>query len=215
MKQIYEIKRVRDDVKWDEIPVLQMEYTYIHDSAHITAFGQICAGENALFVRLWANQSEIRAEEYGIDGAPYLDSCLEFFFRPEENDPRYLNFEFNLNKCLYLGVGVDLESRQRILLEDREEIFKPITGRTEKGWEVTYQIPYSFIQQYFPEFCITEGKVIWGNCYTCADLAEKPYYRSWNQVDENAFTFHCPEHFGKMIVGNADIFCGQNSEILL
>ena len=27
MKQIYEIKRVRDDVKWDEIPVLQMEYT--------------------------------------------------------------------------------------------------------------------------------------------------------------------------------------------
>lgn len=200
MKQVYEIKRVSDDVEWDEIPVLQMGYAYLNTPKDITAFGQICAGDDALFVHLWANQTQIRAEEYGISGLPYKDSCLEFFFRPEEDDHRYFNFEFNFNKCLFLGIGTDLETRQRLLLEDREEIFKPVTRRTEKGWEISYQIPYTFILQYFPEFCITEGKVIWGNCYTCADLAEKPYYRSWNKVEENAFTFHCPEHFGKMVI---------------
>lgn len=198
MKPVYEIKRIAGNVNWEEIPVLQIEYAYLNTPEDITAFGQICAGGDALFVRLWAHQPQIRAEEFGLEGLPYKDSCLEFFFRPEENDPRYFNFEFNFNKCLYLGIGTDLETRRRLLLEDREEIFKPETKRTEKGWEVFYQIPYAFICRYFPEFRIYEGKTIWANCYTCADLADIPYYRSWSKVNEDSFSFHRPECFGLM-----------------
>ena len=198
MEQMYEIKRVIGNVNWDEIPILQMEYAYLDTPEDINAFAQICAGRDALFVHLWADQSQIRAEEYGIVGMPYKDSCLEFFFRPEEGDPRYFNFEFNFNKCLYLGIGKDLETRQRLLLEDREEVFKPETKCTKTGWEVFYQIPYAFIRQYFPQFGIYEGKSIWANCYTCADLADIPYYRSWSKVNADLFSFHRPECFGKM-----------------
>ena len=202
MEQVYQIYRVTDAFSWDEVPVLKMEYAYLSTPESVTAYGQICAGENSFYVHLWANQARVRAEECGIEGLPYKDSCLEFFFRPEENDPRYFNIEFNLNKCLYLGIGVDLATRQRIFLDNMEQVFKPVTKRTEQGWDIYYQIPFSFIRCYFPEFNIYAGKTILGNCYTCSDLADVPYYRSWSQVNGKMFTFHCPECFGRMeIIG--------------
>ena len=199
MEQTYEIKRVTGDVKWEEIPALEMGFTYLNTPADtVTAFGQICAGEEALYVHLWAKQRQIRAEEFGISGLPYQDSCLEFFFRPEEEDPRYFNLEFNFNKCLYLGIGTDGDDLERILLADREALFKPVTRQTEQGWEIFYQIPYAFIRRYFPSFSVYAGKTLWANCFTCSDLAEVPYYRSWSQVIAEPFTFHIPKCFGKM-----------------
>lgn len=203
MEQIYEIQRVTDTFSWDKIPVLNMEHAYLSTPESVTAFGQICASEKALFVHLWVKQVQIRAEEYGLEGLPYKDSCLEFFFCPEEENPEYFNFEFNLNKCLYLGIGKDLATRQRILLENVEEIFKPVTKRTQDGWEIYYQIPYAFIYEYFPMFSVYEGKIIRGNCYSCSDLSNVPYYRSWRHVSEKMFTFHCPECFGRMKIMGA------------
>ncbi len=198
MEKVYEIHRVTGGMDWDTLPVLKMEHAYLGTPESITAFGQICATRESFFVRLWANQPSIRAEENGISGLPYLDSCLEFFFCPEAADPRYFNFEFNFNKCLYLGIGTDKASRQRILLENREELFKPVTQRTKQGWEVRYQIPFTFIQEYFPKFTVYEGKALMANCFTCADLAEIPYYRSWSDVHTEPFTFHSASCFGVM-----------------
>lgn len=198
MTQLYEIKRVTDGWIWDEIPVLNMKYAYLDTPESVTAFGQICITQDAFQIRLWANQPHIRAEEYGISGLPYRDSCLEFFFCPENTDSRYFNFEYNFNKCLYLGIGTDKESRQRILLKNRDDIFKPITQRTEQGWEVRYQIPFSFIKSYFPYFTVYEGEEFAANCFTCSDLAEIPYYRSWSKVNTEPFTFHSSACFGIM-----------------
>lgn len=158
MDKMYEIKRATDNINWNDIPVFEMGYAYLATPEDITAFGQICVGKEDIFVHLWANQSQIRAEEYGILGLPYKDSCLEFFFRPEETDPRYFNFEFNFNKCLYLGIGIDLKTRQRILLEDLEGIFKPITKRTKQGWEILYRIPFSLLEDIFRRLIYMKGR---------------------------------------------------------
>ena len=200
MEQSYNIQSIIGTIEWDKVPILEMKYSYLVTPENIVAFGQICAGKDAFFVHLWAQQPEIRAKEFGADGLPYKDSCLEFFFQPEETNPRYFNLEFNFNKCLFLGIGTNGEDLQRILLDDWEEVFKPFTQRTDQGWEIFYQIPYSFIRRYFPEFELHKGKILRANCFTCSDLAETPYYRSWCRVVNEPLSFHRPECFGIMII---------------
>lgn len=198
MGQTYAIKRLADGAGWDAIPVLEMAQPYLDTPDYIRAFGQIAFNDRAILVHLWAEQPDIRAVEHGPLGLPYQDSCLEFFIKPMVDDPRYMNIEFNFNKCVYFGIGTNGDDLQRIVLEDVDPVFTPETKRNNKGWEICYEVPVALLQQYFPAFEITPGKEITANCFTCSDLSDAPYYLSWNLVYGEPFTFHKPECFGVM-----------------
>ena len=134
---------------------------------------------------------------------PCEDSCLEFFFCPVAEDPHYFNIEYNFNGCMYLGYGTGLEDLIRLIPNERaEEIFCPEIRTTETGWEIFYRIPYSFIQQLLPQAQLSAGQTIRGNFYVCSDLSEPAYYRSWNPVSTEPFTFHRSECFGVMEFDN-------------
>lgn len=198
MEQRYSIRRWAEGEGWESIPVLKIAQPYLNTPDDVHAFGQIAFCDQAILVHLWAEQPEIRAVEYGPLGLPYQDSCLEFFLKPMADDPRYMNIEFNFNKCVYFGIGTNGDDLQRIVLEDVDSVFSPETKRTEKGWEITYEIPLTVLRKYFPDLALFPGKEIRANCFTCSDLAEKPYYFSWNLVYGEPFTFHRSECFGVM-----------------
>ena len=194
----YIIERIVDQPNWKAISTLEIDCKYGEITADVKAFGQICCNEREILLHLWTEQKEIRAEEYGPLGMPCKDSCLEFFFCPEENDTRYFNVEFNLNKCLYLGIGTCIQDLSRIIIPTIENLFAPETNRTENGWEIYFKIPYHFIQRFFPDFYVYEGKVIRANCYTCAEAVTVPYDLSWNRINKTPLTFHRREDFGIM-----------------
>lgn len=195
----YVIKRTSSQPDWSNIPSLDINIPYLTTPSDIHACAQIGYDENALYVRLQTEEKNIRAEEKGLLGCPCEDSCLEFFFCPIENDSRYFNIEFNSNACLYLGFGSNVENLSRLIIDDIDALLCPRIIVKPNGWDISYEVPFSLIRRFFPDFSVYAGKKIRANCYKCADLSNPPHYLSWSEIIGEPFTFHKPHCFGSMI----------------
>lgn len=194
----YTIKKAAQSIDWLQIERIEMQNRYLDTPNDLKAFAQICYNDEGLQVHLWSENDDVRAVENGPLGAPYEDSCLEFFFAPMEGDVRYFNIEFNSNCCLYLGLGRCMADHTRLIHDEGAEILSPKASRTETGWEIFYTVPYKLIRRFFPDFTITKGKTMRANCFKCADLTTPANYMSWNLVDSQPLDFHKPECFGIM-----------------
>ena len=184
---------------WSQIPVFAIDFLHATHSTDVKAFAQICYDDQALYLRMFAQETEIRAEEKDILGMPCVDSCLEFFFSPIENDLRYLNLEFNPNKCLFMGYGSSIYDLVRLAISEDEkmQLFNPQVAYLPDGWEITYQVPYSFIRRFFPDFEAAPGKTIRANFYKCAEETTVPHYMTWSPITPKELSsFHSPEEFG-------------------
>lgn len=187
-------------IDWDKYPVLTIENPVIVEHTDVRAQAQICYDEENLYLHFTAWESEIRAEEEGLLGMPCWDSCMEFFFCPEEGDSRYLNFEMNPKGCLHIGFGASIETALKIVInkDDREaNIFAPVITRFDGGWELTYRIPVFFIRRFFPDFSLFSGKIIRANFYKCAEKTSAPHFLTWNIITRRGRSiFHTPAEFG-------------------
>lgn len=194
----YTIARVNGTPDFSTVEALPIDTLLWSPEVPITAQAKICYDETGLYVQLRAQEPHIRAEERGPLGIPCEDSCLEFFFRPVEEDIRYMNIEFNPNGCMYLGYCNTGRRYVRLLPDDQP--IKPTVEMFDGGWQVSYKVPLAFVCLFFPTFELKPGKVIWANCYKCGDLTVQEHYMSWNPVDVVEPNFHLPEFFGKMIL---------------
>ena len=105
----YTLKKITGAPDWNAIEVMPIDTLLWCPEVPITASAQLCYDENAIYVRLSAQEPHIRAEERGPLGVPCEDSCLEFFFSPHSDDT-YFNFEANPNGSLYVGYGLPVLS---------------------------------------------------------------------------------------------------------
>ena len=190
----YTITRCNGFPDWTNVPAAQIDNRLLTEPISICAQAQVCYDENALYVRLSAVEENIRAELTGPLDEICEDSCLEFFFCPIAGDKRYFNIECNLNGCLYLGFGPNVDDLVRLIPENPDIV--PEAKRIEGGWETVYSIPYSFIRKFFPEFSPVPGYSIRANFYKCGDKTEQPHYLAWNPVPYQRCPFHNPEAFG-------------------
>lgn len=192
----YQISAVTGEPVWAEIPVLRIDHILWKPDCGITASAQICHDEQYLYVHLRATEAKIRAEYTAPLSPVHQDSCLEFFFMPEDED-RYFNFEINPNGCLHIGFGRGRRDRVVLFREDMREMFAIRTGRTPDGWEASYRIPLSFLRLFQPGFTFTGA--LRANVYKCGDLTEQEHYLSWHPVTSARPDFHRPEDFGRMV----------------
>lgn len=200
MKQ-YTITPVKGTPDWSVIPTLDIDAQNWLPPVDISAKAQICYDEKGLYVHLRAWEKDIRAEEVGPLQPICDDSCLEFFLRPEENDPRYFNLEMNSLGFSYVGLCYDRNWNCRLAPDYEEDIFEKKINRLEDGWEIFYTVPVSFLQVFFPGFALTTGKKLYANCYKCGDKTPNPHYLSWNPCDPDLVDFHQIKTFGLMELG--------------
>lgn len=192
----YEIKKIiPDGIKWDEIPTLTLDTRYEDTPECARVSAQICYSDEAFFVHFISEEAVIRSEEIPPHGVPCHDSCLEFFFSPINGDKRYINVEFNSNKCLFLGLGAD--GLTRLGVED-ESVFNPEVKFFDGGWEIFYTVPFVVVKRIFKEFEPRAGYSMRANCYKCADMKEPPEFLSWSPVTTVPLCFHAPDDFGIM-----------------
>ena len=191
----YTISKKPDLLDWSFIPSVSIDYALLSSKVDISATGQACYDNEALYIRLAAKETDIRAVYTELLDPPCEDSCLEFFFSPIEGDIRYFNIELNPNCCMYLGLGSSVDDLVRLIPEEGNP-FSPKATRTEDGWEVTYRIPFSFIRRFFPGFAPTSGSTMRGNFYKCGELTTEEHYFSWNPICEDVISFHRPCDFG-------------------
>ncbi len=182
---------------WDEVPAAELRHTGWLTEAPVSARAQACYNEEALFIRMEAKESPVRATLRDPLSQVCNDSCLEFFFAPDPADARYLNFEFNPLGTLYLGFGSTRPTRVRQIPKDAEALFRPEPFFTEDGWGICYRIPFSFIRNYFPAFAPT-GEAA-GNFYKCGDETAAPHYLSWAAMTTDTPDFHRRQDFGTLL----------------
>lgn len=196
----YTIVRKGEELNWDSIPSLSIDSKLnTPEDCPITAKAQLCYDDEALYVRLSAVESDIRAEYTGLLDEISEDSCLEFFFSPMgcRGDKRYFNMEGNLNGAMYLGFGSSISTLMRLIHEDPCIIAKGET--TDDGWQLFYTIPHEFVRRFFPDYAPASGFSMRANCYKCGDKTSYRHFLSWNPVVKlPRASFHNPELFGLM-----------------
>lgn len=197
---MYQIPYVCGQPVWEEIPVLEVSNIQWIPDVGVRMTQQVCYNDFALHIRQKAVEKHIRAECCKPQDYACQDSCMEFFFCPDPADSRYFNFEITPSGFMYLGLGKGRADSVRLFPENYMELFKIRPGYTSDGWMLTYEIPFTFIRSYFPEFEPKPGVVIRANCYKCGDLTAKPHYLSWNPCAKATPDFHVPEDFGTMIL---------------
>ena len=123
----------------------------------IRAWAQLCHDGENLYVRMEAEEANIRATVTDALSPVCADSCLEFFFAPMADDKRYLNFELNKLGTAYVGFGAERNTRMRLILKDPAALLMPKPFDTDKGWGIEFRIPASFVKMFFPEASFSGG----------------------------------------------------------
>ena len=195
----YTITRINGAPDWEKIPYAPIDNLLWTEYTDTSSKAQLCWDENAIYVRMIAMEKDIRRELTGVLDSVCDDSCLEFFLQPTET-VTYLNVEMNPNCAVFMGFGSCLETLVRLIPED----WDPLCAKAEEfpgGWGVTYQLPISFIQKFYPTFKPKTGLKMKGNFYKCGDLTPNPHFLSWNKIEQDEPAFHVPQFFGTLILG--------------
>lgn len=199
----YTMKKIQGKPDWKKIPVMPIDNLLWTDSVDVSAQAQICWDENAFYVRLEAVEPHIRAVENGPLAMVCEDSCMEFFLRPTERLD-YFNIEINPNRAIYLGFATSQKDLIRLQSGSVKKQMNIRVRMTKKGWTLSYQVPFSFVRRFFPDFKAEEGGKIYGNCYKCGDKTAKEHYLAWNPIVYHEPAFHKPEQFGSLIFGGEE-----------
>ncbi len=180
-----------DTTVWDTAPkALIEEPSDPRYPSPYTTEAQVVYNDRALFVHLKTNETQLRAMCNHRNDEVCADSCMEFFFAPDADNPCYFNFEINPIGTLLLFV---CNRRDFSPTVDDKRIFNIKSIITKDGWELFYEIPFTFITKYFDKISPT----MVANFYKCGEEAEPRHFASWSKLAEH--DFHRPEDFGMLI----------------
>ena len=178
----------QSETDWTSVPAAELTDCGWTPPCPIRAQAQLSCDGEALHVRMVAVEPAIRATLRGQLEQVCNDSCLEFFFAPRPEDPRYFNFEWNKLGALSLSFGTLRATRVRQVPKRAAELFAFRSFDTEDGWGVEYAIPLSFLQTYWPDYRFTGDAA--GNFYKCGDETEVPHFLSWAPMTSETPDFH-------------------------
>ncbi|MBQ4516853.1 MAG: hypothetical protein II978_08700 [Clostridia bacterium] len=156
--------------------------------------GKLLYNDYGIYVQLETNEKPLLARYCTQNDLVCCDSCMEFFLRPNENDLRYLNFEFNPFGTMYLGVRTSFYDP--VLPDKDKEYFNVTSYVDEKRWVLQFCIPFEFIDEIFGG----HTKTIYGNLYKCCEESEKIHYATYYPVITEEPDYHRPEFFGKFVL---------------
>jgi len=199
----YTIAYAKGDIDWSKVEKLSVNETnWGRPDGGIKVEFQIVWNEDGITYHGVAHEEHVLARYDAPNCDVWTDSCMEFFFRPDDKDLRYFNIECNPNGAIYLGLGTNMPDRVRFLAQDEKKIFSIKTARTPDGWELFITVPTEFIGRFFPGYKLEKGKVIYANCLKCGDDTPIRHSTSWNPYPVGSeVTFHNSEGFGKMTLG--------------
>lgn len=182
--KIWEISNVADidKVNWEEFGVIPK------------TTGKLLYDDYGIYVRLETDEKPLLARFTKQNDKVCCDSCMEFFFRPNQNDPRYLNFEFNPFGTMYFAVRT---SRKAPVYPDKDKTYFDVKSYVDdKKWVLQFCIPFEFIDGIFGGHTNT----MLGNLYKCGDETMTPHYATYYPISTEKPDYHKPEFFGEFVL---------------
>lgn len=159
-----------------------------------------------LYVIFQVNDRYVRCITNLINGPVWEDSCVEFFFSPDNDLPeRYFNLEVNCGGIPLMHYNI-IPGKNTRILEAGEisiieiahslpqsidpELTDPVT------WTIEYRIPLILVEKYSGLTRPGPGVEWRANFYKIAENNSNPHYITWAPVVNPVPNFHLPEFFG-------------------
>lgn len=145
---------------------------------------------DGISVLMHTDEKNLRSECKEQNGNVYLDSCMEFFFKPDPWDVNYINFELNPDKILCMEIGAERYGRKQ--LDTDRAIFNIESVTDANGWTLKFYIPDSFLLEHFNKI----HTICRGNFYKCGGFNN--HYITWSEVEVENPDFHLADFFGQI-----------------
>lgn len=161
----------------------------------------IAYSNDAVFLKYYVSEENIRAIYTQPNDPVYKDSCVEFFIA-FNGETDYYNFEFNCKGTCLVGYGPYKENRVHLKADTIKAIktfasFKNNLNEDEQliNWELTLIIPKSVFS--FHEIESLADRKVKVNFYKCGDDLPAPHFLCWNPIQAAEPNFHLPQFFGE------------------
>ena len=147
-------------------------------------------GPEGISILMHTKEKNLRSQCTLQNGEVCRDSCMEFFFKPNPWDERYINFEINPDGVMHVGIGVNRYGR---VLDDTDRaVFNVQSVPNDGDWILKFYIPDLFLLTHFEKI----AKVCKANFYKCGNDTDHPHYGAWSPVEVERPDFHLPDFFG-------------------
>jgi len=194
---------------WRDIAPVALDHYMGSMPAHFpkTQF-RIAYDDLAIYAIFRVEDRYVRAVARDYQDPVYKDSCVEFFFAPNPEQPDdYFNIEVNCAGVFLFqfhrasdGACIEIPEPPASRIEVagslpgavEPEIADPVT------WTVEYRIGLEVLGEYCRIARPRPGAIWRANFYKCADESSHPHWLTWAPVDNLTPNFHLPEFFGIM-----------------
>ncbi|MGI5898930.1 MAG: carbohydrate-binding family 9-like protein [Christensenellales bacterium] len=172
--------------------------------------GRICYDGAGIHIGFTVWEDQVVINHFNKNDPVSLDSCVEFFVSPwPEGSPHYANFEIN-------AIGTFLAKNRpgpnEMQFIERSETDREFDIRTSlsrenhsdfKGpfWQVSYTVPRSVLERYFPGCELKSGAVWRANFYKCGHGDYLNHKMAWSDIKTEKPQFHSPKFFGSITLG--------------
>jgi hypothetical protein len=193
--EIKEVSFLMDRVKRNDLNELSWaKYDYLPAVEFAIAYNT-----DAVFLKYYVTEKNIRATNNTINGTVWEDSCVEFFISFDDEE-RYYNFEFNCIGTARVGYGRSKHGREllpeALIGQIKYQAVIDNRPQDEIHWELALNIPKDL-------FCFDEIKTLRGkkcsvNFYKCGDNLPTPHFVAWSAIQSREPDFHLPKYFGAL-----------------
>jgi hypothetical protein len=202
-----EINAVWDKVPWTGIQSIKLTYYMGDRPEHFPLTEAKIAYDNlAIYVIFRVKDKYVKAVHSNHQDPVYKDSCVEFFFSPDNNsDEGYFNLEMNCGGTMLFHHQTAPRTNQVHIAEEDIQQIEVASSlprivdpeiEEETTWVVEYRIPFSILASY-RDFSIPDKGSLWRvNFYKCADDTSHPHWLTWAHIDLPGPDFHQPDFFG-------------------
>ena len=181
-----------NDKAWESANVAHIDkVNWIEYGCVPETSAKLLYNDYGIYVQLQTDEKPLLARYTNQNDEVCNDSCMEFFFRPNENDPRYFNFEFNPFGTMYFAVRTSRWDPMHPAKD--KEYFNVKSYVDDKRWILQFCIPFELINEIFG----SHTKTIYGNLYKCGEETAKKHYATYYPIMVKEPDYHRPEFFGE------------------
>ena len=199
-----------DKPVWNDIEGIVLQNYMGEKPAHFpTVQAKLAYDDENIYIIWKVDDQYIRAVAEADQGPVFRDSCVEFFFIPDNlGGTEYFNLEMNcggtmlfhhqdFNKEGSVNISKDDIGQMKVAHSMPRLIKKEI--QEETTWYLEYAIPFAILTNYY-HLELPESGTVWrANLYKCADDTSQPHWLTWSKVDYPEPRFHLPEFFGTLV----------------
>ena len=184
-----------DDKAWETANVADVDTINWPEFEWIPGMNaRLLYNDSGIFVRLETDEQPLLARFTNQNDPVSKDSCMEFFFRPNENDPRYINFEFNPFGTMLLKVRT--YRLDPVPPSEDKKYFNVKSYVDDKRWVLQFSIPFAFIDEKIGG----HTNKMYGNIYKCGGETGRKHYATLYPINTEKPDYHRPEFFGEFVL---------------